>query len=39
MKPLAEHVVEEFAKETELCAREWIDVAMWRCLVILDVNS
>ena len=27
-EPLAEHVIEEFAKETELCAREWVDVAM-----------
>jgi len=38
MKPLAEHVVEEFAQETELCSREWVDVAMRRCLVILKVN-
>jgi len=37
-EPLAEHVVEEFAKETELCAREWVDVAMGRHLVILEVN-
>jgi len=37
-EPLTEHVVEEFAKETELCARERVDVAMRRCLVILDVN-
>ena len=34
----AKHVIEEFAKEAKLCAREWIDVAMWRCLVILEVN-
>src|SRR5882724_5292694 len=25
-------------QETELCAREWVDVAMRRCLVILEVN-
>src|SRR5882724_1839604 len=37
-EPLAEHVIEEFMKETELCAIEWVDVAMRRCLVILDVN-
>src|SRR5882724_8885413 len=37
-EPLAEHVVEELMKETELCAREWVDVAMGRCLVILEVN-
>src|SRR5882724_4091455 len=35
---LAEHVIEEFAKETELCAREQVDVAMRRHLVILEVN-
>src|SRR5882724_13171152 len=37
-EPLAEHVVEEFMQETKLCAREWVDVAVRRCLVILDVN-
>ena len=37
-EPLAEHILEEFAQETELCAREWVDVAMGRCLVILKVN-
>src|SRR5882724_9732130 len=37
-EPLAEHVVEEFMKETELCARERVDVAMRGCLVILEVN-
>jgi len=31
-----QHVIEEFAKETELCAREWVDVAMRRYLVILE---
>jgi len=25
-------------KETELCSREWVDVAMRRHLVILEVN-
>ena len=25
-------------QETELCAREWVDVAMRRRLVILEVN-
>ena len=34
---LAKHIIEEFLEETELCAREWIDVAMRRCLVILKV--
>jgi len=37
-EPLAKHIVEEFAKETELCAREQVDVAMRRHLVILKVN-
>jgi len=37
-EPLAEHVIEEFTKEAELCAREWVDVAMRGCLVILEVN-
>jgi len=37
-EPLAEHVIEEFVKEAELCAREWVDVAMRRHLVILEVN-
>jgi len=37
-KPLAKHIVEEFTKETELCAREQVDVAMRRHLVILKVN-
>jgi len=37
-EPLAEHVIEEFAKETELCAREWVVVAVRRHLVILEVN-
>jgi len=37
-EPLAKHVVEEFVKEIELCAREWVDVAMGRCLVFLGVN-
>ena len=36
-EPLAKHIVEEFMKETELCAREWVDVAM-RCLGILKMN-
>src|SRR5882724_11417289 len=35
---LAKHVIEEFTQETELWAREWVDVAVRRCLVILDVN-
>ena len=35
---LAKHVVKEFVQETELCAREQVNVAMGRCLVILDVN-
>jgi len=35
---LAEHVVEGFMQETELCAREQVDVAMGSCLVILKVN-
>jgi len=38
MNPLPEHIIEEFMKETELCAREWVDVAMGRHLVILKVN-
>jgi len=29
-EPLAEHVVEEFAQETQLCSRKWVDVAMRR---------
>src|SRR5882672_3956051 len=37
-EPFAKHVVEEFVKETELGAREQIDVAVRRCLVILEVN-
>ena len=37
-EPLAEHVIEEFMQETELCAREWVDVALRRQLVILKVN-
>ena len=37
-EPLAEHVIEEFTKEPELCARERVDVAMRRHLVILEVN-
>src|SRR5882724_13153681 len=37
-EPLAEHVVKEFVKETKLCARERVDVAMRRYLVILEVN-
>src|SRR5882724_5542539 len=37
-EPLAKHVIKEFMKEAELCAREWVDVAMRRCLVILEVN-
>jgi len=37
-EPLAKHVIEEFTQETELCYREWVDVAMRRCLVILKVN-
>jgi len=35
---LAEHIIEEFVNETELCAREWVNVAMRRCLVVLEVN-
>jgi len=27
---LAKHFIKEFAKETKLCAREWVDVAMRR---------
>jgi len=37
-EPFTEHVIEEFVKETKLCAREWVDVAVGRCLVILDMN-
>ena len=37
-EPISEHVIEEFVKEAELCAREQVDVAMRRHLVILDVN-
>ena len=37
-EPLAEHVIEEFAKEAKLCAREWVDVVMRCGLVILRVN-
>src|SRR5882672_2824796 len=37
-EPFAKHIVEELAKETELCARERIDVAVQRCLIILEVN-
>src|SRR5882724_1120571 len=37
-EPLAKHVVKEFAKETKLRARERVDVAMGRRLVILEVN-
>src|SRR5882672_9577164 len=37
-EPFAKHIVEELAKETELSARERVDVAMRRCLVILEVN-
>jgi len=37
-EPLAKHIIQEFAQEAKLCAREWIDVAMRRHLVILKVN-
>src|SRR5467141_2999470 len=37
-EPFAKHIIEELAKETELCAREQIDVAVRRGLVILEVN-
>ena len=37
-EPFAKHIIEELAKETELRAREWIDMAVWRCLLILEVN-
>jgi len=38
MNPFSKYVIEELTKETKLCAREWIDVAVRRCLVILEVN-
>src|SRR5882672_8939423 len=34
----AKHVIEELAKETKLGSREWIDVAVRRCLVIIELN-
>jgi len=37
-EPLSKHIIEEFVEETKLCAREWVDVAMRRHLVILKVN-
>jgi len=37
-EPLAKYIIKEFMKETKLCAREWVDMAMRRCLVILKVN-
>src|SRR5882672_9510148 len=37
-EPFAKHVIEELLKEAELGAREWIDVTVWRCLIILEVN-
>jgi len=37
MKPFLSMSSMKFTKETELCAREWVDVAV-RCLVILKVN-
>src|SRR5882672_6129398 len=37
-EPFAKHIVKELAKETKLCARERIDVAVRRHLVILEVN-
>jgi len=37
-EPLSKHIVEEIMKENDLCAREQVDVAMRRHLVILQVN-
>jgi len=37
-EPLSKHIIEEFTKQTKLCAREQVDVAMRMHLVILKVN-
>src|SRR5882672_9696512 len=37
-EPFAKHIIEELMKETKLCAREWVDMTVRRCLVILKVN-
>ena len=34
-EPLAEHVIEEFTKDSKLCAREQVDVAMRRHILSL----
>ena len=36
-EPSAKNII-KVMKEAKFGAREWVDVAVWRCLVILKVN-